>query len=348
MGAMVAAWLWFGCAPEAAPCVLGLPQLALVTTDYQSGLLATVDPWTGQTCDALAVLGPDPALRVADQTLAVFDRTGGSSFREYALGAYDAPVAEFAIEPGINLHDVVRVGDEWWLAPYERAEVVRWDATGGDRGVIDLSAHADADGLPEIDRFVSTERGLFVGLQRLDRDDGWAPRVGHVVLLDTQTAAPATFWEVGPNPKLYADPSNPEQVLILTGAYFEADGGIERLNADQGLTTVVTEAELGYDLSGFAGIGSHGVLLGVDFKIGGPSRYDCLNLETGEVIAGDSDPGWFVDAVAGPDRVFVVERSGWAGDARDQVIALDPQTCAATTLARGFALDPFGVVYLGG
>lgn len=336
-----------GCVDGGTPCALAVPQLALVTTDYQSGLLATVDPATGATCDALAVLGPDPAIRSTAAGVVVFDRTGGSSLRVYASGAYDRPVIERATEPGVNLHDVARVGEEWWLAPYERAEVVRWSEDGTVLGTVDLSAHADADGLPEIDRFVATDAGLFVGLQRLDRDAGWAPRDGRVVALDP---APGAWWDVGPNPKIYADPSDPRRVLALTGAFFAADGALVRLDpdVDDGVTTLVSEAALGYDLSGFAGVGSHGVVLGVDFVVGGPSRYDCVDLETGAVTSGGSDAGWFVEAVAGPDLVYVASRTGWAGDPRDRVLAVDPETCATTTLSEGFALDPFGAVYIGG
>lgn len=344
--ALAAALTWGGCAADRAPCALAIPQLVVVTTDYQSGILAATDPFTGATCDERAVIGPDAAIRSWDGEIALFDRTGGTSLRLYAPAAYDRPLVELGLEPGANVHDVAPVGDELWLAPYERTSIVRLTRAGAVAGTIDLRAHADADGLPEIDRFVRTEDGLYVALQRLDRDAGWSGDAGRIVRLDPLLAAEDGWWDVGPNPKVYPDPSDPRRVIALTGRYFVPDGALEILDPEEGVATRITEAELGYDLAGFAGIGEHAVLLGVDFELGRDSRIACFDLATGALLDGDADAGWFVDAVAGPDRVYVASRTGWAGDARDRILDVDPVTCAVSELTAGFALDPFALAYI--
>lgn len=341
LGALATA-LIAGCTADGEPCATGVPHLAVVTTDYQSGILAAVDPNTGATCDRLVTVGPDPAVRSWPGEAAVFDRTGGTSLRLYDTHGYGLPAIEIALEPGLNVHDVVPVGDELWLAPYEEPAVWRLSRSGEVLGTVDLAAHADADGLPEIDRFVPTGDGLYVGLQRLDRQAGWAPRGGRVVRLDGDE-----WWEVGPNPKVYAHPGDPSSVVVLSGAFFTPDGALEVVGPGGARRVVVDEATLGYDLGGFAGVGDAGVILGVDFDVNGPSRIDCVDLATGAVTAGRTDEGWFVDAVAGGDRVYVASRTGWAGTRRDEVLVVTPETCDISVLSSEFTLDPFGLAFVG-
>jgi hypothetical protein len=346
-GALAAALTLLGCQAASEPCVLGLPHLVVVGTDYQSGILTAADPASGTRCDPIAPVGPDPAVRSWGDEVAVFDRTGGSALRLFQPGVYERPQAELPLEPGLNVHDVVGVDGELWLAPYEGTEVLRVSRAGVALGAIDLADHADGDGLPEIDRFVSRGDRLYVGLQRLDRTEDWQGSSGRVVELDGADAG--AWWATGPNPKLYPHPADDRRVVALTGTFFSADGALEVLDPDEGVTTtLVSEQALGYDLSGFAGVGGHAVVLGVDFTVGGPSHVDCVDLATGAVTPGLVDDAWFVDAVAAGEVVYVASRTGWAGEVSDRIWAVEPDTCAATVLAEGFVLDPFGIAWVEG
>lgn len=357
----LAAWVSVtACGPGAdrTPCPPGGAHLVLATTDYESGALATVNLDDGCVADPIATSGTDPLVRAWADTVVVADRTGGDAVRVYRPGDYAAPVAEFVADPGGNLHDVAPVGDELWFALYERDHLVRTDLGGRALGDVDLRAWSDADGIPEADRLVETDAGLFVSLQRLDRADGFAPAEdGLVVRLDPSTGASTGTWSPGPNPKLAADPSDPRALLALTGRFFEADGALVRIAPDatgadadvDGVTTVVDEQDLGFDLSGLAGLAggsASAVVLGVDFDVGGPSRIACVDLATGAVTDGATSAGWFVDAVPGPDGVYVAARSGWSGTPVDAVFAVDPATCDVVELATGFTLDPYGLAWV--
>src|SRR4029077_4295592 len=82
---------------------------------------------------------------------------------------------------GSNPHDLVVVApDKAYVTRYDRPELCVVDPSVSDcdhfrTGVIDLSAFADGDGLPEMDQMAVVEGRLFVTVERLDRRRGSAP-----------------------------------------------------------------------------------------------------------------------------------------------------------------------------
>ena len=58
---------------------------------------------------------------------------------------------------------------------------------GFKTGAVDLSAYADVDGMPEMTQGVVVDGKLFLVLQRLDQDNGWAPQTAYLVVIDTAT-----------------------------------------------------------------------------------------------------------------------------------------------------------------
>ncbi len=58
-------------------------------------------------------------------------------------------------------------------------------AEGFKTGTIDLSAYADDDGLPEMTQGVVVNGKLFLIVQRLDQENGWAPLTPYLVVINT-------------------------------------------------------------------------------------------------------------------------------------------------------------------
>jgi hypothetical protein len=238
---------------------------------------------------------------------------------------------------------VARVGDELWIAEYDLDLLLVTDLDGEELARVDLSAHADADGIPETDRVVVADGRPLVAVQRLDRDDRYAAAGdGRVLELDPDTHPILRHWDAGPDPKIVADPTDPAGLLVLTGVFHEPDGALHRF-ADGLGAPIVSEATLGYDLAGVAGVGEQLVVLGLGFGDADPAHVDCVDLVSGRVIAGLETFAFPVDLVAGEDAVYVAVRTGWADEAADTVLRVDPATCAVDELARGFTLDPFGL-----
>ena len=79
--------------------------------------------------------------------------------------------------------------DKAYISRYERTHLLIVNPVTGDSlGAVDLSAFADADGLPEVSLLVLYDNHLFVACQRLDRDNGWVPTdVSVIAVVDVVT-----------------------------------------------------------------------------------------------------------------------------------------------------------------
>jgi len=92
-----------------------------------------------------------------------------------------------------NVHDMVFVSNQKaYLLRYgkDKIWIVNPSATTEDQfklGEIDLSAYSDTDGIPEMESGLIIGNRLFVLLQRLDRNNNWAPQVSYVAVIDTTT-----------------------------------------------------------------------------------------------------------------------------------------------------------------
>ena len=290
--------------PQGHDCDLSGPHLVVGTTDFVGGALAAVTPGeAGEApcvAPALVTAGADAVVRVTDDRTWVVQRTGGDTLLGFGHGAYDLPEVEVVVAPEGNAHDLVQVGDELLLSLYDEARIAVLDLDGRHLDDIDLSAHADADGLPEVDRIVTTDAGVFASLQRLDRDADWRGGPGQIVALDVPGRAVTQVWETGPNPRL-APAADGRRLVVVTGHYFEADGGLSLLDPSQAElpSPVVTEDEAELDLASVA----DDLVLGTAFEVGGASvigRWGDAGLEP--LVASDA---WFVDALAVPGGVVV-------------------------------------------
>jgi len=340
---MLLALAMWGCAPVPADhaCDLSGPHVVVATTDFVGGALAavTVDD-SGDACvaDRLVSIGGDAVVRSTDRRVWVLERTGGSTLTAYDPGAYQQPVVEVVVAPGGNAHDLVRYDDQLFVSLYDEARIAVLDGDGDPVGEVDLSPYADADGLPEVDRLVVTDVGLFAALQRLDRDSGWVGTEGYVVRIDPADLSVETLWSTGPNPRLAAHPDG-ERLVALTGHYFAPDGALEVVDpVDDAVDPLLVEEELGFDLGSSAG----SVVVGTAFEEGGDSVLAGWDADGVRVL--QEGAAWYVDAVSTPLGVVVATRRGWGGQGAGELLLVDDE--GVSWLADGFALDPFAVAFV--
>jgi len=223
-------------------------------------VVATLDfQGTDLRDDLLALTGSDWALSADDDGLYVVGRFGTDSVRRYDGAHFDAPTLEFSAGSPSNPQEVVTCDGKLFVTRYgltddgDGGDVAIYDATSGmPLGNIDLSDFAEGtDGTGEPMSLLRDGFGLYVGLQRLDRDNGWTvDPVGKVVQIDCRDHEVTNSWDVFGNPSLLFHPATSSRVLVV------GEGGVQEIDAlTDTVTTVIDEVALGVDVLGLAGSG---------------------------------------------------------------------------------------------
>jgi DNA-binding beta-propeller fold protein YncE len=312
----------------AAPGVHAAQSRAfVVTTDFQTGGLSAIDLATRAVSADVASVYKDARARWYDGRIYVLNRFGADNVQILNPAAGYATVRQFSVGNGANPSDIVVMSPtKAYVSVYQRAQLQKWNpATGTSLGSIDLSAFADADGIPEADHMARFGRWLFVALQRLDQANGFIPTDSSlVVVIDTEAD---TVVDVNPglagkqaivlartNPvTTFAwDPVARQFHLGCVGAYGALDGGVVRIDpetfTDAGVA--ITEAALGGDVSdiewhtathGYAIVSdalfntslvtwnpSTGTRLATLFTPGGFGLADCARNDRGELYVCDN------------------------------------------------------------
>jgi hypothetical protein len=268
------------CTGEAGPGdALSTPERMALTVnasfDHASGSYSVVDLDTlGAVPDILAV-SPDAVAACSDQGIFVVQRLGWDSM---VLVDDEAPFgirAEHSLGTGSNPQGLIGLpGGDLLATLLGRDFLLAVDpSTGEETGRVDLSWAADGDGLPEASLVARAGDLVAVALQRLDRTTplwdpsgpGWLVVVDPdglgIVDADPSTGEPDGIVLTGANPSPYGRMAwNGSRLLVpLTGLYGELDGGIESVDLElfRAEGYIVTEEELGGDLTDFVIAGEH-------------------------------------------------------------------------------------------
>ncbi len=236
----------------------------VVESDFSSGSFSGIDvPTRAPACDVASVSG-DPRVRWFGGLVYVINRSGASNIQMHD-GTNYAFVRQFSVGAGSNPYDIA-------FASATKAYVARYDtpdlwvvnpATGAHTGTISLAGFADADGIPEMDHLQRVGPLLFVSLQRLDRNNQYAPTAySAVAVIDTRTDAivdcdavspgvqPIVLARKNPVTGFVLDVSRSRLYVGCAGNYGVADGGIEGIDAAALVSTgvVASEDSLGGDV----------------------------------------------------------------------------------------------------
>lgn len=254
----------------AAPAAHAAETRAFVfCTDFGSGFIADAHFGPPRTVTSnVAMVSSDAVLRVFGGLLYVVNRSGADNIQVLDPANAFATLKQFSVGNGSNPHDIV-------FASPTKAFVSRYDSadlwivnpqTGAHTGTIPLAGFADADGIPEMDRMALWAGWLFVSIERLDRNNFYAPAGGSLIavidpvndaLIDVDPVAlgvqgillPAQ----NPTTELVIDPAG-KLLVGCTGNYGALDGGVVRIDPATLAVeaTEVTESALGGDINDVA------------------------------------------------------------------------------------------------
>lgn len=302
------------------------------TDDYQGGTLTVVDLDDRTVCNRVVTATADSVVRVAsDDQVVEIGRRGFDRLRIYDAGQWDRPTAEFSVGAGANPQDAAWCGGAWWVTALDSDALLAFDGQGQRLSSVDLSAYADADGLPELKDLFGDGTTLTASLQRLDRHTdpaNWRPAgPGMAVHIDCETGGILGDRELPENPTL----SHSSAGFVATGS----DRVVQwTWGSETKLVTTLPEQAVH---SAFVASG-HGTVTTVDEA--GWYRLHCVDPEgeRTELLATDA----YLPAAAGNDRgeVWVAMRPSYADPDREPtgvpitratepgLLVIDPVICS--------------------
>jgi hypothetical protein len=243
------------------------PRALIVTTDFETGVLSTLTTSAPRRKRQLRTdVFSDAVVRVTGGHTIVLNRFLADNVQ--ILGRKLRTRLQCPTGPGSNPHDVVVAGTKGYVTRYGGRELWVIDPSargcGGFRiGTVDLAAHGDADGLPEMDQMAVVGARLFVTIQRLDRGRGFVPtEFSSVVVIDTTTdtvvGEPIRLFgrnAFGDASGIAVEPGGRRLAISTPGDIFAVgDGGIQWVDPDTlapPTAFFATEDQLGGNVTDF-------------------------------------------------------------------------------------------------
>lgn len=230
---------------------------AIVTTsDWSTGQVSVVDLDTRAATNGLASVHSDTFLRWHDQRIYVGNRFGQDNIQVISPSAGYATVRQYSVGNGSNPADIAYVSpNKSYVTRYEESALWIVDSLGTMTGSISLAAWADADGVPEMAAMYRIESRVFVAVQRLDRNDNFAPTdTSYVVVVDADAdTVLKSIRLMGTNPfsRFEFDPTATRLMISCVGAFGVLDGGIEAIDPVNlvSLGFVISESTMGGEAS---------------------------------------------------------------------------------------------------
>jgi hypothetical protein len=336
-------------------------DLFVITTDFSTGSTAFLAANAAEAEVNLLGIHSDAVAHYHDGRVYIVNRLGQDNI--LVLDAMDlrAPLTQFSVGNGTNPHDIEIVApDKAYVTRYETASLLIVNPQdGAELGQVDLSAFADADGLPEVSQIVRVGDRLYLSCQRLDRDGGWGPvDVSYLIVVDIATD---TLVDVDPDAEgvqgIALSIANPnsmavvgEQIAVGVVANFgDRAGGVEIVDTatNRSLGLAVSEEGLGGDITSMVLVDQNrGYAVVADENFANSVRP--FELSSGAVGAPlENISGGFIPSLAvDGDRLIVADRGSFADPASAGLKFYDAGTGAFLSGPIDTGLPPQDIVVL--
>ncbi|MXY84337.1 MAG: T9SS type A sorting domain-containing protein [Gemmatimonadetes bacterium] len=336
-------------------------DLFVITTDFSTGSTAFLAANAAEAEVNLLGIHSDAVGHYHDGRIYIVNRLGQDNI--LVLDAMDlrTPLTQFSVGNGANPHDIeIVTPDRAYVTRYETASLLIVNPQdGAELGEIDLSAFADADGLPEVSQIVRVGDRLYLSCQRLDRNSGWGPvDVSYLIVVDLATD---TLVDVDPDAEgvqgIALSVANPNSMVVIgeqiavgvVVGFGDRAGGVEIVDTatNRSLGLVVSEEDLGGDITslvradqnrGYAVVADENFATSVrPFDL--PSGTVGVPLEN---ISGGFIPNLAVDG----DRLIVADRGSFSDPASAGLKLYDAATGAFLSGPIDTGLPPQDIVVL--
>ena len=336
-------------------------DLFVITTDFSTGSTAFLAANAAEAEVNLLGIHSDAVGHYHDGRVYIVNRLGQDNI--LVLDAMDlrTPLTQFSVGNGANPHDIEIVApDKAYVTRYETASLLIVNPQdGAELGEIDLSAFADADGLPEVSQIVRVGDRLYLSCQRLDRNGGWGPvDVSYLIVVDIATD---TLVDVDSDAEgvqgIALSAANPNSMAVVGGQiavgvvvnFGDRSGGVEIVDTatNRSLGLAVSEEDLGGDITSMVLVDQNrGYAVVADENFANSVRP--FELSSGAVGAPlENISGGFIPSLAvDGDRLIVADRGSFADPASAGLKFYDAATGAFLSGPIDTGLPPQDIVVL--
>ncbi len=337
-------------------------DLFVITTDFSTGSTAFLAANAAEAEVNLLGIHSDAVGHYHDGRVYIVNRLGQDNI--LVLDAMDlrTPLTQFSVGNGTNPHDIEIVApDKAYVTRYDAASLLIVNPQdGAELGEIDLSAFADADGLPEVSQIVRVGERLYLSCQRLDRNGGWGPAdVSYLIVVDLATD---TLVDVDPDAEgvqgIALSVANPnsmavvgEQIAVGVVVNFgDRFGGVEIVDTatNRSLGLAVSEEDLGGDITSMVLVDQNrGYAVVADENFANSVRpFELSSGSVGEPLE-DISGGFIPSLAVDGDRLIVADRGSFADPASAGLKFYDAATGAFLSGPIDTGLPPQSIVVLG-
>ena len=304
--------------------------MSSVAFDYSVGALAHFELETNTLTENIASVSGDPVVIYDEGFIWQLNRYQHDTLRKYTPEELHTPQKEVSVAATIgssNPHDVEVCAENLFVSLYGLSTLsIRDLQTLKEISSLNLTAYADEDGIPEMSSLVEWDGTLFVGLQRLDRNNGFEARTSTILQIDCSTHNILSEWNVGSNITLF---HNEDAVYAITQQYEDRSAGI--LSFTENEWTPIFEAE---EAISYAGIQKNRLVyvsLATDMSA---YQFHCVDLETTEAISSEPIREFITDLwLENEQTAWFGTHWGWMDPSHTQpgLWMLDTQTCSPIT-----------------
>ena len=337
-------------------------DLLVITTDFATGSTAFLAADAAEAEVNLLGIHADAVGHYHDGRVYIVNRLGQDNILVLDAMDWRTPLTQFSVGNGTNPHDIEIVApDKAYISRYDAASLLIVNPQdGAELGQIDLSAFADADGLPEVSQIVRVGERLYLSCQRLDRNSGWGPAdISYLIVVDLTTD---TLIDVDPDAEgvqgIALSAANPnsmavvgEQIAVGGVVNFgDRAGGVEIVDVatNRSLGLAVREEDLGGDIASVVLVDQNrGYAVVTDANFANSVRP--FELSSGTVGAPlENISGGFIPSLAvDGDRLIVADRGSFDDPASAGLKFYDAATGAFLRGPIDTGLPPANIVVLG-
>ena len=337
-------------------------DLFVITTDFSTGSTAFLAANAAEAEVNLLGIHSDAVGHYHDGRVYIVNRLGQDNI--LVLDAMDlrTPLTQFSVGNGANPHDIEIVApDKAYVSRYDAASLLIVNPQNGAAlGEIDLSAFADADGLPEVSQIVRVGDRLYLSCQRLDRNGSWGPAdVSYLIVVDLATD---TLVDVDPDAEgvqgIALSAGNPNSMAVVGAQiavgvvvnFGDRAGGVEIVDTatNRSLGLAVSEEDLGGDITSMVLVEQNrGYAVVADENFANSVRPFELSSGTVGAPLEHISGGYIASLAVDGDRLIVADRGSFSDPASAGLKFYDAATGAFLRGPIDTGLPPANIVVLG-